>query len=448
MTKRAKQDPLVAEIQRELMPGRFVRHDAVSGLTQNLDRMHERLDALAKAGEAERAVRLYEILLSGIYAKIDECDDECYLPMSFTNAFCGWIKARQAAGRPPAETVSQILKWIENDNYGFCYEIEKQVIKALNREGQRLFINHFQGLVEKAMPAVAAGPAKAIFEYENDLRLPALTLKQIYQSLTDAQSYAALCEKLGLSPLDCEHLAQMELSKKHWAKALAWVEKGTALEPTRNWHNESSHSLEQLKPEILGKLGRKEDALAAAWADFQDGPDEFSYEDLMHYVPKAEKTAWQERAMTVAGHADLGDFMSLCVKAREWERLAGRVRSAGPAQLEAISHYCSEPAAKGLAKRDAPAAARLYRALGMRILNAGKSKYYDAALDHFEKARDLYYRAGQVSEWEAVVAAVRTTHSRKTGFLAAFEQIGSGKAQRSSPSFAEEAQQRWKRLTS
>jgi hypothetical protein len=36
---------------------------------------------------------------------------------------------------------------------------------------------------------------------------------------------------------------------------------------------------------------------------------------------------------------------------------------------------------------------------------------------------------------------------RKSGFLAAFEQIASGKSQRP-PSFAEQAQEQWKRLTS
>ncbi len=105
----------------------------------------------------------------------------------------------------------------------------------------------------------------------------------------------------------------------------------------------------------------------------------------MRFVPKGQKAAWQERAMAAADRAGLGQFISLCVKAKEWERLAQRVHSAHPAELEAFSHYCTEPAAKGLVKRDALAAARLYQALGMRIVNAGKSKYYGESLKHFEK---------------------------------------------------------------
>src|SRR2546423_426011 len=426
MSKRIE-DPLVAEIRHELMPGRFVRSDEVSRLVHNLDRVHEKLEGVVTAGEAEGAVRLYEIFLLGIYAKIEEADDECSLANLFNCLTCGWIQARQAAGRPAEETIDQLLNWMKNDNYGFCNDIERDVMKVLDKQGQQLFIGHFRELVEKAMPGPSAGPARAIFEYERALRLPAKSLKEIYEALGDVPSYAALCERLGFSPRDCEHLARMEISGKHWAKALAWVEKGVALKPTRNWHNEESCHLEQLKPEVLRHLGRKEDALASAWEEFQGNPNEFAYEQLLRLVPRGEKTAWQKRAMAVAQKADLGNFVALCVKAKEWDRLAQRVHSARPAELEGLSHYCGEPAAKVLARKDPLAAAKLYRALGLRIVNAGKSKYYREALEHFEKARDSYRRAGQKVEWAAVVDFVRRAHSRKSGFLSAFEEIVSGK---------------------
>jgi uncharacterized Zn finger protein len=238
----------------------------------------------------------------------------------------------------------------------------------------------------------------------------------------------------------------MEISRKHWTKALEWVEKGVALKSARNWHNEAAYGLEQLKPEILRHLGRREDALALAWGDFEENPDEFAYEQLMRYVPKGEKTAWHERAMTAADKADLGELVSLCVKAKEWERLARRVDLAAGEELESLSHYYTEPAAKGLAKKDALAAAKLYRALGLRIVNAGKSKYYKEALSHFESARDLYCETGHAEEWQSLVGTMRVSHSPKSGFLSAFQRIVSGKSH--SSTYAEAAQARWKRLTS
>jgi hypothetical protein len=64
----------------------------------------------------------------------------------------------------------------------------------------------------------------------------------------------------------------------------------------------------------------------------------------------------------------------------------------------------------------------------------------------FKKARNLYCGAGQTTDWEALAGTVRNAHSRKRGFLAVFEQIATGKSQRPS-SFAEHAQEQWKRLT-
>jgi hypothetical protein len=67
-----------------------------------------------------------------------------------------------------------------------------------------------------------------------------------------------------------------------------------ALKATRNWHNEDAYGLEQLKPEMLRHLGRREDALALVWGDFEANPSEFAYEQLMRYVPKGGKAAWHD----------------------------------------------------------------------------------------------------------------------------------------------------------
>jgi len=311
----------------------------------------------------------------------------------------------------------------------------------------RLLVGHFEAQLAKALPNSTGEPGKAMFDYGNEVRLPALSLKDIFSSVGDAKSYAALCERLGLSPRDCERLAEMEMAHRRWDRALVWVERGLALEPSRDWHNESSHSLAHLKPGILGKLGRKKDALALAWADFEKSPSEFTYEELMRYVPKAERAPWHERAIEAAGCGELGSFLSLCVKTKEWDRLAARVLAVADAELESVSHYDSEPAAKGLARRDVVAAARLYRALCVRILNSKKSKYYGAALDHVERARKLYLKAGQEGEWRSVVAVIRKAHSRKTGFMADFERLVSGQ-RTDAHSFAERARRKWSTLAS
>jgi hypothetical protein len=60
------------------------------------------------------------------------------------------------------------------------------------------------------------------------------------------------------------------------------------------------------------------------------------------------------------------------------------------------------------------------RAQGMRIVEAGKSKYYDAALGDFMSAKQCYERAGLDVEWDRTVRLVSDRHFRKTGFISGF----------------------------
>jgi uncharacterized Zn finger protein len=91
-------------------------------------------------------------------------------------------------------------------------------------------------------------------------------------------------------------------------------------------------------------------------------------------------------------------------------------------------------------------AAGVYRALCMRIVNAGKSKYYHAALDNMKQAKKCYAKAGLKADWEALVADIRERHSRKRGFMSGFDQIVSDTPRRVEPTFLERAQTRWQRV--
>lgn len=89
------------------------------------------------------------------------------------------------------------------------------------------------------------------------------------------------------------------------------------------------------------------------------------------------------------------------------------------------------------------AAAKLYRAQAVRIL---KSKYCDAALTHFQRARKFYLKAGSEAEWQAIVKAIQTERARKKKILEGLALIESGESP-TGPSFAERAQERWRKQT-
>ena len=75
MLNKEKVGSLVLEIERALMPGRFVRYDGMFGFVQDLERVQAKLSSMVAGQEARQAVVLYEIFLAGCYEKIEECDD-------------------------------------------------------------------------------------------------------------------------------------------------------------------------------------------------------------------------------------------------------------------------------------------------------------------------------------------------------------------------------------
>ncbi len=141
--------------------------------------------------------------------------------------------------------------------------------------------------------------------------------------------------------------------------------------------------------------------------------------------------------------ADLRSIMVLLLKTNELDRLAELVRQAKDDDLEDLSHYATEPVAKKIEKAHPDLAARLWRAQGLRIVNAGKSKYYHAALSNFESAKRCFNRAGLEAEWSKTVRRIRADHHRKSSFMPSFERLVEGTAPSDEPSFLEQAKARW-----
>ena len=76
-----------------------------------------------------------------------------------------------------------------------------------------------------------------------DVYQSANTLKDIHIVKKDVKAYLALCEKVGITPKDCEHIASLQKAKRHYDDALTWAEKGLKLEKEREWGNQSSYQL-------------------------------------------------------------------------------------------------------------------------------------------------------------------------------------------------------------
>lgn len=86
--------------------------------------------------------------------------------------------------------------------------------------------------------------------------------------------------------------------------------------------------LEAVRHEILKKLGRSGDALAAAWEEFRTAPSSHRYQALMKYIPKAARADWHAKLMAILDDADLSASIGIFMLTREQERLAAVIESA------------------------------------------------------------------------------------------------------------------------
>jgi hypothetical protein len=422
------------QIERALRPGEYIYDRASFSFVSGLEEVAGRIGAVA-AAEPPRAAALYEAFLAGCHAKADELDDSSgYFGQFARDLICLWIKAREAGGADADKTVATLLAWMDDDPYAFCYPIEKDAAAAFDKAG----LAAFEKRVRARFEAASAEPSGWPYRHGSEI------LRAIYCAQRDIDSYVALTERTGLKPEDCLALAKLHIARRKPGEALSWVERGRTLAREKQFGSAAVCDLDKLQRELLIQLGRQGEALESAWAEFRKHPSKFTYDDLMKFVPKAERAAWREKALNAAGGADLHSALELLVETKEIDRLADLVRSASDEALEHVTHYATEPAARKLEKFHSGLAARLWRAQGMRIVDAKKSKYYDAALNNFERARDCYVRAGLATEWERTVRQAIAAHFRKSGFIGEFQKLAAGEKRGERPSFLADAKQRWR----
>lgn len=439
-------DTLTREIEQALDPGEFIPYNKACEFVQDLEDIGRKIEKLVKNGEATKAVPLYEILLAGCYNKAEEIDDSSgSLGMFFEEIFASWIRARQKAKCDPEETIHQILRWMENDDYGYCYNIEKKLVEAFNRQGLKIFENAVKLRFEKALIEEKPKMPLRIYDFSYAIRENAEILKCVYVEKKDITSYINLSEKIGVTPKDCENIAELHKAKKQFQKALMWIDKGLELEKESNWPNYSAWDLDAKKRELQAKLGQKEEAFNSAWSEFMKHPSGYTYDEFMKYIFEKDIKKWHKKAIEIARNTSLSVIIELAVQTGEWGVLAKCIISAKDEELESLSHYQTEPTALGLKQKHFPAAAKVYRALAMRIVKAGKSKYYSIAINHFKELRTLYRKIGCKKEWSSLIESIKKDHFRKYSFIDKFEKLLDGEYPKS---FVEKTRKRWERQIS
>src|SRR5262245_30857965 len=150
-------DQLESAIEAALDPGRFVSERACFAFVSDLDEVAGDLARLVES-EPQRATALYEAFLAGCQEKANEVDDSSgELGMFVGGLFQGWIRARQAMRASPDETAARLLRWMDDDQFGFTLTLAADAARVLDRAGLAAFAGQVRARFEAGRAAGARG---------------------------------------------------------------------------------------------------------------------------------------------------------------------------------------------------------------------------------------------------------------------------------------------------
>jgi len=440
-------DEVKGTIEYAVDLGRFIDHYDEYAYIEELEDAREYVRGLATDKRyCQAAIELYEYFIACCYEKIEEVNTETDFHYFVETLFVDWINARQAADCDAEETLRLLLKWDENDDYCLCISAG-DAAKAMDRHGRKIYKQRLLQQFEKAYAKETKDGSNEFNKLSWSTRKPATDLKEVYCVTKDANSYVRLCQTLEPSPCDCENIATIFKDKRKYDIALEWTEKGIKLEKVRDWHNERSHGLAGLKRELLAKVGRKEEALEAAWVKFQDYPSDMGYEELMKYVPRNQRAKWRKKVVETACSAKLdSNIVRLLFELKERGKLSDLIMKSNEKTLEGIFYYDAAKIAEKLERSYKPAAARLYLALTMDIVKAGRSKAYHYAIEYCDKLKTLYEKTGQNKKWIKLIDYFRQNHNRKRSLMNSFEAIIDGDKRKDENTLRQPANKRLKKI--
>jgi hypothetical protein len=149
-------DRVEREIETALDPGRYVSDGRCFSFVGGLEQVDARVAGFV-ATEPAQAVTLYETFLAGCYEKAEEVDDSSgSFGMFVTDLVCGWVTASQTAGAPADQIATRVLTWMDDDPYGFCHRLDRDVAAVLDAAGLAAFINQIRARFEAAEQTTAA----------------------------------------------------------------------------------------------------------------------------------------------------------------------------------------------------------------------------------------------------------------------------------------------------
>ena len=138
-------------IESAIKPGDFIGYNEGWSFISGLEKVSEQIDGVADKKPLQ-AVELIETFIAVCYEKAEEIDDSSgSFGMFVEELFCSWVNDRQKADFDPKETIARLLSWMDDDDYGFTYQLERSVSRVLSPQGLNEFAAAIRLRFEEAL---------------------------------------------------------------------------------------------------------------------------------------------------------------------------------------------------------------------------------------------------------------------------------------------------------
>ena len=152
----------------------------------------------------------------------------------------------------PDETAKSLVAWMEDDEYGFCLDLDREAMKVLDKHGLDAFTRRIRSKFESAR--TRDDGEKNFPGYAR--RRWGEALKTLLAGQRNVDAYIALCEQTVLEVEDCKTIARIYRSRRRPEKALSWVERGLEIVRSDSRRSLGENDLRDMKRALLARLGR------------------------------------------------------------------------------------------------------------------------------------------------------------------------------------------------
>jgi hypothetical protein len=125
---------------------------------------------------------------------------------------------------------------MDQDPFGFCFDLEKDLAGALDRSGREALVRLLRARLD-APPTSAEGSSRHIQDYSR--HRSGEVLRALHLAQKDIDAYVQLAEESGLGAGDCHAIATLLIARRRLEEALSWAERGIEID-AKDGHRSSA----------------------------------------------------------------------------------------------------------------------------------------------------------------------------------------------------------------